>query len=152
MLWVIIILFAIALDRVVKIWAVSSLAPIGEIPVIKGVFHLYYAENTGAAFSILRGQQKLFIVVTIVGLAVLVWIMFKRKDWHPLLMWAFSCIIGGGIGNLIDRIRLGYVVDYFYIKLINFPVFNIADLFVSAGAVLLFIYLLFIHKEEKSDE
>ncbi len=122
---------------------------VGEtIPLIKNVFHITYVRNEGAAFSILSGKQELLIILTAVFLiALLIYIIVKKPDKH-LQMLPLTMILAGGVGNLIDRATLGYVVDFFDFRLINFAVFNIADIFVVCGAILLGVWLIFF--EEKN--
>ena len=118
------------------------------IPLIKNVFHITYVRNEGAAFSILSGKQELLIIMTAVFLiALLIYIIVKKPDKH-MQMLPLTMILAGGVGNLIDRATLGYVVDFFDFRLINFAVFNIADIFVVCGAILLGVWLIFF--EEKN--
>ena len=144
----ILILLIIALDRVSKILALKYLSVIDTHPLIKNIFHLTYRENTGAAFSMLSGKRILLVGFTAVAISVMIFVMEKarRKGEHWLFTLSLSMIIGGAIGNLIDRATLGYVIDYFDFRLINFAVFNVADSFISVGAVLLGISVLFEEK------
>lgn len=142
-----------ALDQVTKLWAVKSLRPVGEIPIIEGVFNLRYVENTGAAFSILQGKTFLLTVIPIVACAFMVYILLTKRLSSRLGSWGITLIFSGALGNLIDRIFRGAVVDMFDFELINFPVFNVADICVTVGAVLFFIYAIFFYdKAEKKDE
>lgn len=142
----------LAADILVKLWASNTLAEIGSIPVIEGVFHLTYAENTGAAFSILSGQRWFFILLTSVMLVVIGWAFFKGIFKGPWGKTTLVFIFAGALGNFIDRLTLGYVVDMFDFCLINFPVFNVADIFLTVGAVMGIIYVLFIDKDFLSDK
>lgn len=151
MLWAFIVVFIIMLDQYVKHFAIAVLKGTEGIAVISNVFHLYYVENKGAAFGILQNQRIFFIAVTfIILVAMLLYIYFTQKK-SRLLYLSFAFICGGAIGNLIDRIRLSYVIDMFDLRLINFAVFNVADSFVVIGAILLSIYLLFFDKANKGD-
>jgi len=142
-----------ALDQITKLWAVKSLRPFGEIPIIEGVFNLRYVENTGAAFSILQGKTILLTVIPIVACVFMVYILLTKKISSRLGSWGITLILSGALGNLIDRIFRGAVVDMFDFELINFPVFNVADICVTVGAVLFFIYAIFFYdKAEKKDE
>lgn len=142
-----------ALDQITKLWAVKSLRPFGEIPIIEGVFNLRYVENTGAAFSILQGKTFLLTVIPIVACVFMVYILLTKKINSRLGSWGITLIFSGALGNLIDRIFRGAVVDMFDFELINFPVFNVADICVTVGAVLFFIYAIFFYdKAEKKDE
>ena len=147
------VLIMIALDQLVKYWTVSALKPVGSIPIFENIFHLTYVENRGAAFSILQGQKLFFVAVTVFVLAVI--IIAFRKGWimHFTGKWALLMVAGGAIGNVIDRIFRGFVVDMFDFCLINYPVFNVADIFVVCGGILLIYYVMFKHPEpEKKDE
>ncbi len=145
----IVLALTLVCDRLVKSWAVNSLAAVSDIPLIDGVFHLHYAENRGAAFSMLTGQIWFFVVITVVALAVMAVIFVRYYKRHWTLALGLSLIVSGAIGNLIDRVSLGYVIDMFYFKLINFAIFNVADTCVTIGTVLIIIYILFINGKGK---
>ena len=151
-LYVILVFAIITIDLLVKLWAQNTLMDIGTIPIIKDVFHLTYAENKGAAFSILEGKRWFFIALTAVMLIVIALAFFKnyfKGVWgKTTLVFIFS----GAVGNFIDRLLLGYVVDIFDFRLINFPVFNVADIFLTVGAIMGIIYILFIDKDLLKDE
>ncbi len=144
----------IALDQLSKAAASAWLKPITSFHLWDGVFHLTYVENRGAAFGILKDQRWIFIVLSIVAMLVIAaYVILKRKELHPLLLIALSFLFGGGIGNMIDRIAYGYVVDFLDFTLIDFAVFNVADTFVCVGAGLLILYIL-LHESgasKKSD-
>lgn len=147
----IIVIFAVVLlDQVTKQLAVSCLADISTFPVIKDVFHLTYVENRGAAFGMLANNRAVFMIISSVGIvALMVWLIIaKPKDiWTRL---GVSFIIGGGIGNMIDRCARGFVVDMIDCRFINFYVFNVADSFVCIGCgVVILTLLIEIIKEEK---
>lgn len=146
---IVILIFA---DQLIKIWAMSSLMPIKTIPIFKDVFHLTYVENHGAAYSILQGKTVFLIAVTSVAIAVALYLLFSKKIQSKLLITSLVLIVSGGIGNLIDRIRLGFVVDYLDFRLINFPVFNLADCCVVVGTAFVLIYFFFIEPKEKKLE
>lgn len=133
--WVVIV------DRYVKRLVAANLALGESADMLPGVMRLQRVHNYGAAWSSLSGARWLLIGVTAVGLGVLAWVYFKIVR-HPLGVWALALVIGGGIGNLIDRVKLGYVIDMFATEFINFPVFNVADIFVTCGAVAAAIYYL----------
>ncbi|MDP4108967.1 MAG: signal peptidase II [Bacillota bacterium] len=145
---------SVALDRAVKFWAVHSLKNIGTLPVIKNVFNLTYAENTGAAFSFMEGGRWFFIGVTVIILAFIIVLIRRGYIKHPLGNIALYMVIGGAVGNLIDRARQGYVVDMFDLRIIRFAIFNVADSFITVGGVLFAAYILFLHdrKEKKKEE
>ncbi|MBV1758689.1 MAG: signal peptidase II [Dethiosulfatibacter sp.] len=139
------ILFLVALDQLAKYLAVKYLLPLNTLPLWQNVLHLTYAENTGAAFGMLSGKQLFLIGVTsIVILAML--IVLQRFINNPQETWlklSLVLLISGGLGNLTDRIRLDYVVDFIDFRLINFAIFNTADSLVSVGTVLLLYVVLF---------
>lgn len=146
------ILFAILLDQLIKYLIVHNMELNSSIPVIDPIFYLTYVQNFGAAFSILQNQKTVFIVITsVVAVSLLLVIIKNKAKYHKALLISFSMIIGGGVGNLIDRIRYGYVVDFFDFKI--WPVFNIADMFVVCGTFLLAFYVFMIEpklsKEKK---
>lgn len=139
----IIIIAAVVLDQLIKKLIVGTMALYETIPVIQDIFHITYIKNTGAAFSIMEGQLSVLILLPVVMTAAgIVFMFIQRKTAHPLLMTSVALIAGGGIGNLIDRIALGYVVDYLDFRV--FPIFNAADIFVCTGCGLLILYVLFI--------
>ena len=132
----------IFLDQLTKWLAVKFLEPVDTVPIIKNVLHLTYHTNTGAAFGILSDKRYIFMTVStvmIVGLATYLYLGFCENRLYGI---AISMIVSGGIGNMIDRIALGYVVDFIDFRLINFAIFNGADSFVCVGAGLLVLALL----------
>jgi signal peptidase II len=145
-------LIIIILDQYTKVIANNSLSKIDTFPLIENVFHFTLVKNRGAAFGILQNQRWFFITITIAIVIAMMIYLLKYKPKHKLLLTSLSMIIGGAIGNLIDRIKLGYVIDFFDFRLINFAVFNVADSFVVVGTILLSYYLLFIYKEPKEEE
>lgn len=155
MYYFLMIIVMIGLDQLIKRFIQMNLDFNQSIPVLQDIFHITYIHNNGAAFSILQGQLTLLIVATsIVEVGLLVFIWIYRKKTHWTLLFSLALIAGGGIGNLIDRIRLGAVVDYLDFRF--FPIFNLADTFVVCGSGILFTYLLFlepkIERERKLDE
>lgn len=150
----IIALAGVILDQLSKYMAVHFLQGTDGIDLIPGVFRLTYLENRGAAFGVLQGQQWFFYIITAVILVVVV-LAYVRipagRKFLPLQICAVF-IVSGALGNLIDRVRLGYVVDFFYFELIDFPVFNMADIFVTVSAVLLAVLLLLYYKEEDLEQ
>ena len=131
-----------AADYVIKLLVINNLKPVGSVEVIPGLFSLKYVENKGAAFGILSNARWIFIVFTIVIIIALIIVIAKKKINSKLFNISAILIIGGGIGNLIDRIFYGYVVDYLSISFFP-PVCNFADYCITIGAVLMVIYLLF---------
>ena len=149
MIYWLLIVGMIVLDQVLKFFAVTKLRPVGSIPLIENVFHLTFARNTGAAFSILRGKQIFLIMLTSIVILSLIFLMAKsmKEDNNKFLTLSLALIIGGAIGNLIDRIRLDYVVDYLDFTLINFPIFNAADVFIVVGTGLLALMVIVFNAE-----
>ena len=143
----------LAVDVLLKAWASSSLRPVGSIPVIPEVFSLYYHENRGAAWGIFQGQRVLLVAVTGCLILFLIAAVILKKFPGRLVNLSFSLIIAGGLGNLADRIFRGYVVDYLYFELIDFPIFNFADMCVVTGTILLVFYVIVIEgKKEKGPQ
>ena len=143
MLRAVIVIIAVVLDQITKYLARLYLKPIGSVQLIPKVFHFTYVENRGAAFGILQNQRWFFISITMIVMLVIVYYMYTHSNGSLLLTIALSMILGGAIGNFIDRVRLGYVVDMFHFTLIDYPVFNVADSFVVIGTILLAYYILF---------
>lgn len=154
MLYVVLAVLMIALDQAVKYWAFTSLQAQQTIPLIENVFHLTYVENRGAAFSMFAQFDSRWIFVTLAVVISIVIGVALRKDWmqSALGRWSLVLIGAGAIGNAIDRVLRGFVVDLFDFRLIHFPVFNVADIFICVGAVLFVIYFLFQHKDEERAE
>ena len=142
MLYEIIILLLIGLDQLSKIWAINDLKAIGSIPIIQNVFHLTYVENRGAAFGMLENNQIIFVIVALAASIFGLYYLHTKKI-NVIGKTGIILIISGAIGNAIDRLRLGFVVDYFDFRIIWEYVFNIADIFVVLGTILLCIYILF---------
>lgn len=139
-------------DQLVKAWATAVLLPVGAMPLIPHVVELRYILNDGMAFSMLSGQRVLLIAVTGIMLGVLLLMLLVRK--MPLLeRAAWVLIVGGGLGNLIDRVLNGVVVDYFNLLFMNFAVFNVADICVCVGVGLLALKLLLeAHQEHQQQK
>lgn len=141
----------IALDQVTKFLAVKYLKNQPAVALWKNVFELQYLENRGAAFGILQGKKAFFVIATVLVLILLVYIYLKKIPEEPKFRYLNIIAIvyfSGAIGNFIDRIAQNYVVDFFYFKLIDFPIFNVADIYVVVATVLLIILGLFYYKEE----
>ena len=130
------------LDQLIKYFVVLYLKPIGSTTVIPGLLKFVYIENDGAALGIFDGAQWFLIAVTSIAMIVLIWCMFHFHIQSKLFYWACGLIIGGGIGNLIDRIFYHYVVDYISVSFFP-PICNFADYCVTAGAIVLIVYFLF---------
>ena len=161
------IIVLIAADQLIKFWAVNSLEPKGTMDFIRfgdlEIFDLTYLENRGAIFGSMAGQRWFLVGFTSLVIAAGIFVLFRYMKRSKLLSTAIALFIAGGIGNLIDRIRFGYVVDMFELKLFKFAIFNFADICVTVAFVMVLIYGIFIDpkiekklkaagKEEGSDE
>ena len=147
LLYIIVAAAIIAADILTKYFAGAYLMA-GDITLINKVLYFSYVENRGAAFGILKDARWFFITVSVaVVLGIIIYIIRKKPE-SKLLVLGLSMVSGGGIGNLIDRVSLGYVVDFIDFRIIDFHVFNVADIFVCVGAALIFIYVLFIEGRE----
>jgi len=146
-----IVLFAVlvGLDLVTKLWAQNTL-PEKPISLIQGVFELRYLENRGAAFGLLQNQRTFFIILTIIFLAAMVYVYMRipsDKKYLPLRLLVII-VSAGAFGNFYDRLKLTYVRDFLYFSLIDFPIFNVADIYVTCSAVAFFILVVFVYKED----
>ncbi len=151
MIYYLIAAAVIVFDRVVKKLVVSNMVPWETVPVIEDIFHFTYVQNRGAAFSMWQGQWLILIGFPLVAITVgLVLIYIKRNKWDKLMLTSVAMICGGGLGNLIDRMILGYVVDLFDFRV--FPVFNIADIFICVGCGLMILDVLFFERKNSSNE
>lgn len=157
----------IALDQITKffttqhyrdqfIYAVEHIADAEFVPLEAspirfwdGILQFRFVANDGMGFSMLEGFRWFFVVMTIAALVLIVFAYRKKWVNHPTGYWALASVAGGAIGNLIDRIRFGFVVDMIEVKFIDFPVFNVADCFIVCGAILLLIYAFFFDKKEE---
>ncbi|OSB10997.1 signal peptidase II [Paraclostridium bifermentans] len=146
-MYILIILGLIGLDQISKFLAVKYLVNIGSIPIIKDIFHLTYVENRGAAFGMFQNNQIVFVVVALAACIFGLYYLYK-KQLNLLGKSAIILIIAGAIGNLIDRVRLGFVVDYFDFRIVWNYVFNVADVFVVIGTILLCIYIIFFENDK----
>ncbi|MBF8808015.1 MAG: signal peptidase II [Enterococcus lacertideformus] len=139
----------VAIDQWIKWWIVNDLS-LGETKnLIPGVLSLNHIRNTGAAWSILEGKMWLFAIITIIAVIVVIALMIKnRAHGSRWLMIGLSLILAGAIGNFIDRVRLGYVVDMFQTDFMDFPIFNVADITLVCGVICILIYIILDEKEQ----
>ena len=151
---VVLIVILIALDQFTKVLAVNHLMNKDDFILIPGVLQFHYLESTGAAFSMLEGKQGLFAIATPILLIALAYILIRmpRNKRFTGLDYIIVFLIAGAIGNYIDRITNNYVVDFIFFSLINFPVFNVADCYVTVAVIVLFLMILFYYKDEELDE
>lgn len=146
---VISVILLIVLDQITKALAVRYLSS-GPVDVIPGVFQLRYLENRGAAFGILQNRQVFFYIITLAIVAAVIWfyaVLPANRRYRGLRILCVF-LTAGAAGNLIDRVCLHYVRDFFYFILIDFPIFNVADIYVTCSAIFLIICILFIYKDE----
>ena len=143
-------LFAVAVvaaDQITKLLVVANIPLFSSVPAIDGLFHLTYVQNTGAAFSAFEGMQWLFALVFVAFAAWIFWEFSKKRlPFTTVERWAIVAVFAGGLGNMIDRLRLGYVVDMIAVDFIDFPVFNVADCFITCGCIFLMVHLIFFNK------
>ena len=140
-------------DQVTKFITVANIPLLGNVPAIDGVFHFTFVQNTGAAFSSFEGMQWLFALIFALFTAGVIWeFATRRMGFTTLERWCIAAVWAGGLGNMIDRVRLGYVVDMICTDFIVFPVFNVADIFITCGCILLLVHLIFFNKGFWKDE
>jgi signal peptidase II len=143
----------VALDQWTKFLVLQNIPLYGHVDAIEGLFHLTYVRNTGAAFSAFAGAQWLFALIFLVLTAAIIYEYFwKRQPFTTAERWLIAAIYGGGVGNMIDRLRFGYVVDMIAVDFMNFAVFNVADCFITCGCILLILHLAFFNKEFWKEE
>lgn len=123
----------VGIDQAIKLWAVHTLQPMGCMPLIPHVIELRFTYNEGMSFSLLSGQQTFLIAATSIGLLAIAWWLFTHCRNDQLQRWALVLVMGGGLGNLIDRIAEGRVVDYLNLLFMDFAVFNFADICICVG-------------------
>lgn len=144
------IVLLVLLDQWTKVLAIKHLMNKEAIVLWDGVFELRYLENRGAAFGIFQNQKIFFIIITIVIAGLLVWFYSQipdTKHYNPMKIVIAACL-AGAVGNFIDRTFNGYVVDFLYFKLIDFPIFNVADIYVTCSAVAFVLLFIFLYKED----
>ena len=153
LIWFAVIIVTVFLDQLTKYLTVLHLKPIDTYPIIEDVFHLTYVENTGAAFGMMKDARWVFMITSTAAIIGILGYMIhryyvKKEKLHWAEALSLSLIVGGGIGNMIDRTMLGYVVDMIDCRFINFAVFNVADSFVCIGAGLMILYLIVLTVKE----
>lgn len=144
----------ILLDQGTKYLAVAKLKGQASFVIIRGVFELHYLENHGAAFGVLQGKKAFFIIVTVLMIVLLTYVYGRipmERHFYPLHGICIA-LFAGAIGNFIDRVWHNYVIDFFYFSLINFPIFNVADIYVTCAMALFIILFLFYYKEADLDQ
>lgn len=149
---IIIMVLVIAADQVSKLLVLWHLAPIGQVKLIDGVFHLTYVENRGAAFGMLSGHRWIFMVFSVLAIAALIVFLWRTKFQSRLLKLSIAMIAGGGIGNMIDRTAYGYVVDFIDVTFVWDYVFNIADSAVCVGCGLMILWFILSEIKENKEK
>ena len=150
---IITVVVTLILDQWTKYLAVLNLKDQEPFTIIEGVFKLQYLENRGAAFGLLQDQRLYFYFSMLLITVLVIWFYLRvpmTKKYLPLRICALL-ILSGGLGNFIDRVRLNYVVDFFYFELIDFPIFNVADIYVTVTMFVLLYLIFFYYKEEDLD-
>ena len=143
----------VIVDQVTKYLTIANIPLGGFVEAVPGLFHLTYVRNFGAAFSSFEGQQWLFAIIFVLFTAGIIYDFTKNYlPFTKLERWLVAAIYGGGLGNMIDRLRFGYVVDMISVDFMDFPVFNVADCFITCGCILLMAHLIFFNKEFWKDD
>ena len=153
MIPILITILLILLDQGTKLWALGSLKPIHSMTVVDGFLDLTFVENRGVAFGMLSGQRWLILVLTGVIAGALIYFyrtLPKKKAYLPLRA-ALLLVLSGAVGNIIDRVCRGYVVEFFEFTFFDWPVFNVADIYVVAGVILMVLLIVFVLKDEDLD-
>ena len=145
-LWIMIIIASVLIDQISKLIVVLTLPLYDSVVLIDGFFSFTHIQNRGAAWGMFSEHRWVFLVATTIAIIVLPIILYRFRKLHVLFGTSMSLIIGGAIGNMIDRIFLGYVVDFLEFTFIDFPVFNIADVCIVVGTALMVVYILFFDK------
>lgn len=153
LVWAAASLGLVLIDQMTKLMAVARLKGQPPFVIWDGVFEFLYSENRGAAFGMLQGRQGFFFLIAAIVLLAAAYVMYRMPNWREKRYhWLKICTImitAGAVGNMVDRISNGYVVDFLYFKLINFPIFNVADIYVTMATGLLLVLLCFYYKEEE---
>ena len=140
-------------DQLTKYWVVAGIPLHGQIPAIEGLFHITHVRNFGAAFSSFSGMRWMFVAIFLVLTVMIIWEYRKKSmPFSTFDRWCIAAIYGGGLGNVIDRVRLGYVVDMIEVEFMRFAVFNVADCFITCGCIALLVSIVFLNKQFWKDE
>ena len=143
----------VAADQWTKYLTVANISLYQDVEFIPGFLGLTYVQNTGAAFSAFEGQQWLFAIIFAVFTVAILWEYFKKPmGFSKFERWCIAAVYGGGLGNMIDRVRFGYVVDMIETKFMVFPVFNVADCFITCGCIALMISMVFLNRDFWKEE
>ena len=143
----------VAADQITKFLTVANIGLHVDKPFIPNFLSLTYEQNRGAAFSSFEGMQWLFALIFVVFTVLILWEYFKKPmPFSKFERWCIAAIYGGGLGNMIDRVRMGYVVDMIQTDFMDFPVFNVADCFITCGCFAMMVSLFFFNKEFWKEE
>jgi signal peptidase II len=148
LIYALIIVVLLGIDQISKLLALKNLQDVSTIPIINNIFHLTYVENRGAAFGMLQNNQIIFVVIALIASIFGIYYLCTKKI-HIVGKIGIMLLISGALGNLIDRMRLGFVVDFLDFRIVWQYVFNIADVFVVVGTILLCTFILFFDNKEK---
>ena len=152
-IYVIFVAVIVGLDQLTNYLVVAGIPLGGHVPFLPGILELTYVRNDGAAFSSFAGMQWLFALIFLVFTGAVLYEYFKKPmGFTKFERWCIAAVYGGGLGNMIDRLRLGYVVDMLNTQFMNFPVFNVADCFITCGCIALLISLALCNKSFWKDE
>jgi len=145
--------FAVALDQLTKYLTVANIPLEGHMDFIPGFLGFTYFQNDGAAWSMFEGQQWLFAIIFVLFTVGVIW-EYKKKyfPFTSFERWCIAAVYAGGLGNMIDRVRMGYVVDMIQTEFIDFPIFNVADCFITCGCIGLIFHLVFFNRAFWKDE
>ena len=149
LLYILLMIGVVALDQISKFLVLKYLVPVGSYPLWQDVLHFTYVENTGAAFGMLKEHRWVFLVISSVAIVLILLYMWKARPKDKLELVALSFIVGGGIGNMIDRVWRGFVVDFIDVTCIRFYVFNLADSFVCIGCGMMILWLILTEVRER---
>ena len=140
----------VSLDQLTKHLAVIRLKDKPAVPILKNILELNYLENKGAAFGMLQNQKIFFVLIAVMIMVIIAYVLFLMPDdkKYNLMHFLLIMVCSGACGNMIDRLRNNYVVDFIYLVIINFPIFNVADIYVTVSTFVLVILILFIYKED----
>ena len=140
-------------DQLTKWLVVQNIPLYGDVPAIEGLFHITHVHNFGAAFSSFSGMRWVFVLIFLVLTVAIIWEYRKKSlPFSNFERWCIAAIYGGGLGNAIDRVRLGYVEDMIEVEFVEFAVFNVADCFITCGCIIMMISLLFFNKDFWKEE
>lgn len=149
MIYYLIAFVLVVIDQLTKWGIVQNFELYEEKVIIPGFFSLFYIQNEGAAWGIFQGKMMFFYIITLLVVGYLIYMFHQEKNVTKLVGISFSLILSGAVGNFIDRLVNGYVVDMFRLDFIDFPIFNIADVCLTVGVILMMIHVIFFEKEDK---